>query len=90
MSSSIAMSVSPQSSILPPFFPIVRNGCDHTASEFFQCLSEKSEPKGGSISANMAVESCSESRYAYEKCTRASLASKGARKPISLVDWETD
>lgn len=80
-------SLSSQAFPLPPFFPLVRQGCEESASEFFQCLSDKSEPKGNSSSASASVNLCRENGERYAKCTTASLNAKGAKKPISLTEW---
>jgi hypothetical protein len=74
---------------LPPFFPLVRAGCEKVSSDLFQCLNTHSEPQGSIAAADAAMVTCDEHKAAYARCTRASLDAKGAKKPIVLVDWET-
>ena len=75
---------------LPPFFPLVRKGCEQASSELFQCLSEKSEPQGSSSAAKQALIDCKSLKDVYSKCIEKSLTAKGANKPIVLTEWETD
>ena len=75
---------------LPPFFPLVRSGCEEVSNQFFQCLSEKSEPQGNTQSGEKALVDCKLQGDSYKKCIKASLEAKGAKKPIVLTDWETD
>lgn len=76
--------------VLPPYFPLVRKECESIASDFFRCLAEKSEPAGDKRLATEALVNCKELCNAYMKCTEKSLSAKGARKPIALVEWETE
>ena len=76
--------------VLPPYFPLVRKECESVSSELFQCLSEKSEPAGDKRAALEGLTHCKEALTAYMRCTERSLTAKGAKKPIALVDWETD
>ena len=73
---------------LPAFFPLVREGCQESADQFFECIQDKSEPKGSSSAALAALQDCSILQDQYSKCVRASLDRKGARKPIVLTEWE--
>ena len=51
---------------LPPFFPLVRQGCEEKAAAFFQCLTEKLPP-GEKVNSKEAA-TCNPLREAYEKC----------------------
>jgi hypothetical protein len=73
---------------LPAFFPLVREGCQESADQFFLCLQEKSEPRGSSASARLALQECGVLQDKYSKCVSASLDRKGAKKPIVLTEWE--
>ena len=75
---------------LPPYFPLVRKECEECASAFFQCLAGQSEPSGSRKAGDVALISCKEKEALYRNCTEASLNAKGAKKPIVLVDWETE
>jgi hypothetical protein len=75
---------------LPPFFPLVRSGCEEISTQFFQCLSEKSEPQGSSIAGERGLIDCKTQGDLYRKCMKASLDAKSAKKPIVLTEWETD
>lgn len=81
---------STSSQSLPPYFPLVRKECEERANAFFQCLVEQSEPVGNRQSGDAALEACKDKHALYRKCTETSLNAKGAKKPIVLVDWETD
>lgn len=74
---------------LPAFFPLTREGCEESAERFFQCLDEKSFPRGSSSAAKSALIECASLQEDYSKCVRLSLHRKGAKKPISLTEWET-
>jgi len=87
-SPSSCMSSVTASESLPPFFPLVRDGCQDSADRFFSCLQEKSEPRGSSSVAQNAIRECAQLREDYSKCVRSSLDRKGARKPIVLTDWD--
>ena len=76
--------------VLPPFFPLVRKGCERVSSDFFQCLTDRSEPLGDSAIAVRALRSCEDMEHKYIHCTKASLSVKGATQPIVLTDWETE
>jgi hypothetical protein len=78
------------SASLPPFFPLTRPGCEEAASQFFTCLTDKSEPRGDSFAGNAAVQACDALGQVYSKCIRESLQAKGAKKPISLTEWEKE
>lgn len=78
------------SASLPPFFPLARPGCEEAASQFFTCLTDKSEPRGDSLAANAALQACDAVGQVYSKCIRESLQAKGAKKPISLTEWEKE
>lgn len=79
-----------QANSLPPFFPLVRAGCEKVSNDFFQCLSDHSEPQGNRAAADGALTTCLSQQTAYSKCIRTSLDAKGAKKPIALTEWETD
>ena len=75
---------------LPPFFPLVRRDCEGVSTEFFKCLSEKSEPQGNLAAGLAAIKGCKALQDAYTKCTRTSLSAKGAKRPIVLTEWESE
>jgi len=71
---------------MPPFFPIVRPGCEEVAKEFFACYDTNSNPWGSQQAAEAAMVTCKDFQAKYEVCTRASLA-KGP-PPVMLTEYE--
>jgi hypothetical protein len=75
---------------LPPYFPLVRKGCEDVAEGLFKCLGENADQSGSSASASRSIESCSEVLASYSTCTKHSLGAKGAKQPIVLTEWEKE
>ena len=73
---------------LPPYFPLVRKECEKVAAEFFQCLSDKTDPSGVASVAEAALKECQPLQAKYSKCTETSLNAKGAKSPLVLTQWE--
>lgn len=73
---------------LPPYFPLVRKGCEKVAADLFQCLVDKTDPPGNTSAAATALQECKSFQVLYSQCTEASLSAKGAKQPNVLVQWE--
>lgn len=71
---------------LPPYFPLVRPGCESTAETFFQCLNENL-PAGERIDAEKVAKNCNPLREAYEKCFKT--VSAKLPPPMVRTDYES-
>eukprot|EP00922_Rhytidocystis_sp_ex-Travisia-forbesii_P031238 GHVS01046090.1.p1 GENE.GHVS01046090.1~~GHVS01046090.1.p1 ORF type:complete len:103 (+),score=14.46 GHVS01046090.1:194-502(+) len=67
----------------PPFYPIVRKGCEEASSLYFNCVEQHTRP--GTMGAEVAVK-CAQVRQVYEGCFSKSHSSPPA--PAVLVNWE--
>ena len=70
---------------MPPFFPMIRPGCEEVADAFFNCFDTNNEPWGSQEAAVAAMVTCKDHQAKYEQCTRESLI-KGP-KPSSLTEY---
>eukprot|EP00400_MALV-I_sp_L67-5_P000213 gene213-1045_t len=77
--------MSEESMSLPPFFPLVRSGCEEKATTFFQCLDE-SLPAGQKVDSEK-VNSCNPLKEAYEKCFHE--VSKKLPPPMVRTEYES-
>ena len=59
---------------MPPYFPLVRPGCEEISRDFFDCYDNHCEPWGSKKAAEYAFIACKEKQVLYEKCTTDSLA----------------
>jgi hypothetical protein len=53
---------------VPPFFPIVRSGCEEVANTYFQCIENVVKEK-------QDIHICGQTRENYSLCTNKSLRS---------------
>ena len=67
---------------MPPFFPLVRPGCEDVAKDFFQCFDKQNEPFGDADAAMKAMSECAPKQASYEQCTEKSLKT-GAKTMIA-------
>eukprot|EP00920_Eleutheroschizon_duboscqi_P042617 GHVT01101648.1.p3 GENE.GHVT01101648.1~~GHVT01101648.1.p3 ORF type:complete len:109 (+),score=15.29 GHVT01101648.1:1937-2263(+) len=77
----------PKTDVLPPFFPLVRTGCENVSDEFFQCL-QSNLPPGDLVARDQALQECAVKQVAYEQCFRASLENKTLAAPRVWVDFK--
>jgi hypothetical protein len=59
---------------MPPFFPMIRSGCEEISKEFFDCFDANCEPWGDSAAAGNSLAACKTKMEEYERCTSSSLA----------------
>ncbi|CAD7929019.1 unnamed protein product [Amoebophrya sp. A25] len=71
-------------SAVPPFFPMVRKGCEEVSAGLFQCLS-RGEP-GNREDGEETLRRCDFT--AYEKCFLDSVNKPGAVKPLVKVAFD--
>ncbi|ESS29959.1 hypothetical protein TGPRC2_297465 [Toxoplasma gondii TgCatPRC2] len=87
MTTSVTSASSSSSFVFPPFFPLVRKGCEERATAFFACLGEATAPGDAGVTLEN-LEQCRSSCEAYETCTRKSLADPRAPLPTVFVDFQ--
>ncbi|CEM08004.1 unnamed protein product [Vitrella brassicaformis CCMP3155] len=71
---------------MPPFFPIVRKGCEEVSKAFFACLEEHTQP-GQTSTGLEAMQRCQQQRADYEKCFHESM--KKQKPPLVRTQWST-
>lgn len=71
---------------LPPYFPLVRKGCEAAAEAFFVCINEKSGAGGDIQEARSGLDTCRDSMLGYSKCTESSLNDKRLKRPNVLTE----
>ncbi|PFH35439.1 hypothetical protein BESB_063260 [Besnoitia besnoiti] len=89
VASAASSSSSPPSSdfVFPPFFPLVRPGCENQADALFACFDAANVPGAGPTTV-AGLAQCRDSAKLYEACTKKSLADPKVPLPIVFVEFQ--
>ncbi|CDI77242.1 hypothetical protein, conserved [Eimeria acervulina] len=73
--------------VFPPYFPIVRKGCERAATELFECLDACTNDGHTEASERAMKEKCNKLLEEYKMCTEKSLMDKRLPPPVVEVGF---